>query len=76
MTADNSGRQDGGRDLRITTITAGLVGLTVLASCEEPEPILQGERFGTREVLSESAAEAATRKLPGGRGAAAAVTRQ
>ena len=60
MTADNSGRQDGGRDLRITTITAGLVGLTVLASCEEPEPILQGERFGTREVLSESAAEAAT----------------
>ncbi|GGG61027.1 pyrrolo-quinoline quinone [Salipiger pallidus] len=38
-------------DLRITTITAGLIGLTVLAGCEEADVILPGERYGTREVL-------------------------
>ena len=37
--------------MRITTITAGLLGLTMLSACSEPEVILPGERFGTREVL-------------------------
>ena len=32
-------------------ISAGLVGLMVLSACEEREPVLQGERLGTREVL-------------------------
>lgn len=36
------------------------MGLTVLAACSEPEVILPGERFGTREVLQEGGpAEAA-----------------
>lgn len=42
--------------LRITTITAGLLGLTVLAACEDPEIILSGERYGTREVLTDGGA--------------------
>ncbi|MCR8547012.1 PQQ-like beta-propeller repeat protein [Salipiger sp. P9] len=37
--------------MRITTITAGLLGLTMLSACEDPEVILPGERYGTREVL-------------------------
>ena len=40
-------------DLRITTITAGLLGLTMLSACSESEVILPGERFGTREVLQD-----------------------
>ncbi|MDO6586646.1 PQQ-binding-like beta-propeller repeat protein [Salipiger sp. 1_MG-2023] len=46
--------------MRITMISAGLVGLTLLAACEEPEPILRGERYGTREVLRTAAPDAAT----------------
>ncbi|KAA8609251.1 quinoprotein [Salipiger aestuarii] len=42
-------------------ISAGLVGLMVLSACEEQEPILQGERFGTREVLEAGDPDAGTR---------------
>ncbi|MGR3377264.1 outer membrane protein assembly factor BamB family protein [Salipiger abyssi] len=45
----------GAGHLRITTITAGLLGLTMLSACEEPEIILAGERYGTREVLQTEA---------------------
>ncbi|WP_020039775.1 PQQ-binding-like beta-propeller repeat protein [Salipiger mucosus] len=41
--------------MRITTISAGLVGLTILAACGEREVILPGERLGTREVLQDAA---------------------
>ena len=47
-------------DLRITTITAGLLGLTMLSACSEPEVILPGERFGTREVLQNGGPAEAT----------------
>ncbi|WP_261395761.1 PQQ-binding-like beta-propeller repeat protein [Salipiger bermudensis] len=40
--------------MRNTTITAGLLGLTMLSACSEPEVILPGERFGAREVLQDS----------------------
>ena len=43
--------------MRITTITAGLIGLTMLSACEEPEVILPGERFGTREILQDGETE-------------------
>lgn len=40
--------------MRTTTILAGLLGLTVLAGCEDSEVILPGERFGARDILQDS----------------------
>ncbi|WP_226622443.1 PQQ-like beta-propeller repeat protein [Alloyangia pacifica] len=37
--------------MRITTISAALLGLTALAACERPEAVLPGERLGAREIL-------------------------
>lgn len=68
--AERDGR-NGGRDVRITTITAGLIGLTVLGACSESEVILPGERFGTREVLQDAAL--AEPPEPANRAAAAAL---
>ena len=57
--------------MRITTITAGLLGLTVLGGCTDPEVILPGERFGAREVLEDPAL--ADPVEPANRAAAAAL---
>lgn len=50
-------KNDGGSVLRITTISAALLGLTALAACERPEAVLTGERLGAREILENGGAE-------------------
>ncbi len=55
--AVKDGTDQRGRALRITTIMAGLLGATFLASCGEREAILPGERLGIREVLQTRGAD-------------------
>ncbi|MBE9638384.1 PQQ-like beta-propeller repeat protein [Salipiger mangrovisoli] len=50
-------KYDGGSVLRITTISAALLGLTALAACERPEAVLPGERLGAREILVNGGAD-------------------
>ncbi|NDW01011.1 PQQ-like beta-propeller repeat protein [Salipiger sp. PrR002] len=58
--------------MRITTISAALLGLTALSACERPEAVLTGERLGVHEVLEGGSAEAtpANRAAPVSVGAA------
>lgn len=52
-------KYDGGSVLRITTISAALLGLTALAACDRPEAVLPGERIGAREILQDGATDGA-----------------
>ncbi|WP_353471873.1 PQQ-binding-like beta-propeller repeat protein [Salipiger sp. H15] len=59
--------------MRITTISAALLGLTALAACERPEAVLPGDRLGAREILSYGGADDVT---PANRAVAIALAGQ